>query len=104
MTKIHVYEAYGMIDATRKTVKQKRQNVNDVFDLWYAEIVDLANALGVAETVARKVGVQQHRSNVPSESAKEHYKRNVAIPLLDALSQQRDEQFSQDSRVVGFSN
>ena len=40
--------------------------------------------------------LQRNRTNVPSETSCEHYKRAVAIPLLDSLISQMKIRFSDD--------
>ena len=40
----------------------------------------------------------KNRSNTPSDSIEEHYKRTVAIPLLDNLSAQMDQKFNGEDR------
>ena len=42
------------------------------------------------ETVPRKTAIMKNKSNTPSDSIEEHYKRTIAIPLLDNLSAQMD--------------
>ena len=54
------------------------------------------NIIGVSECVPRKTSLQRNRSNVPSNTPMEHYKRAIAIPLLDSLLSQMKERFSED--------
>ncbi len=65
-----------------------------VFSSWYEEVLTLANKVGVAELVPRKTSLQRNRSNTPSESPSQHYKREIAIPLIDSLLSQMKERFS----------
>ncbi len=67
-----------------------------VFSSWYEEVLTLANKVGVAEFVPRKTSLQRNRSNTPSESPSQHYKRAIAIPLIDSLLSQMKERFSND--------
>ncbi len=43
----------------------------------------LAQAVNVEESVPRIASRQEHRSNVTAGNYKEHYRRNLTIPLLD---------------------
>ena len=42
----------------------------------------------------------KNRSNTPSDSVEEHYKRTVAIPLLDNISAQMDQRFNEEDRYA----
>ena len=41
---------------------------------------------------------EKYRSNTPSDSVEEHYKRTVAIPLPDNISAQMDQKFNGEDR------
>ena len=86
-----IYEAYRMVDKVLDSVKTTRSTIDTTFSLWY-EILQLA------EYVPRKTSLQRNCSNTPSESPMEHYKRAVAIPLLDSLLSQMVERFSDEGR------
>ena len=88
-----IYEAYRMIDKVIDSVKTTRFTIDTTFSLWYDEILQLAENIGTVESVPRR-----NRSNTPSESPMEHYKRVVAIPLLDSLLSQMVERFSDEGR------
>ena len=93
-----IYEAYSMIDSVIASVKTTRLTIDTTFSLWYDEILLLAESIGTVECVPRKTSLQRNRSNTPSESPMEHYKRVVAIPLLDSLISQMMERFSDEGR------
>ena len=57
----------------------------------------LAEVVGSNESVPRAVcGRQTLRSNVPADSPKQYYLRNIAIPFIDALKEQLETRFSRD--------
>ena len=93
-----IYEAYKLVDKVIDCVKTTRSTIDNTFSLWYDEILQLAENIGTVESVPRKTSLQRNRSNTPSESPKEHYKRVVAIPLLDSLLNQMVERFSDEGR------
>ena len=93
-----IYEAYRMIDQVIDSVKTTRFTIDTTFSLWYDEILQLAENIGTVESVPRKTSLQRNCSNTPSESPMEHYKRVVAIPLLDSLLSQMVERFSDEGR------
>ena len=68
-------------------MKATRQDVNNLFDIWYQDILRIADRIGFVESFPTKTNLQRNRSNTPtgSRSPIEHYKRSVAIPLLDFL-------------------
>ena len=72
-----------MVDSVIASVKTTRLIIDTTFSLWYDEILLLAESIGTVECVPRR-----NHSNTPSESPMEHYKRVVAIPLLDSLISQ----------------
>ena len=47
--------------------------------------LDLAGKLGIVEAIPRKTSIQRNRSNTPSSSPLDLYKKSVAIPLIDSL-------------------
>ena len=59
--------------------------IDSDFQIWYKEILDLAGKLGIVEAIPRKTNIQRNRSNTLSSSPIDHYKKSVAIPLLDSL-------------------
>ena len=58
----------------------------------------MADSVGAIETVPRKTAIMKNRSNTPSDSAEQHYKRTIAIPLLENLSVQMDQRFNGEDR------
>ena len=93
-----VYEAFKMVDNVIKQLNKIRENIDKEFSEWYTEISQLADRVGVSECVPRKTSIQRNRSNVPSTTPQEHYKRSIAIPLLDCLIVQLKDRFHGDSR------
>ena len=62
-------------------------------------LLDLAEKLGIVEARPRKTSsILRNRSNIPSCSPIDHYKKSVAIPLLDSLTIQMQDQFSDEDR------
>ena len=60
--------------------------------------VDLAEKLGIVEAIPRKTSTQRNRSNIPSSSPIDNYKKSGAIPLLDSLIIQMQDRFSDEDR------
>ena len=77
-------------------IERTRSNIDTVFTSWYDQILTLAEQVGSTESVPRKTSFQRNRTNIPSTTPCNHYKRAIAIPLLDSLFSQMKERFSDD--------
>ena len=94
-----IFEANMMVDEVIGNIKSVRKNIDSDFQVWYKQILDLAEKLGIVEASPRKTScIQRNRSNIPSCSPIDHYKKSVAIPLLDSLTIQMQDQFSDEDR------
>ena len=66
-----------MVDEAIGNVKFARKNIDSDFRIWYKEILDLAGKLGIVEAIPRKTSIQRNRSNTPSSSSIDHYKKEL---------------------------
>ena len=82
------------VDEVIGNIKSARKNIDVDFQVWYKEMLDLSWKLGIVEAVPRKTSIQKKRSNIPSSTPIDHYKKSVAIPLLDSLIIQMQDRFS----------
>ena len=96
-----ILDAYAMVDESIEEIKSVRKDIDATFVSWYRDITELAANIGVAESIPRKTSLQRNRSNTPSQSPMEFYKRSLAIPLLDSLTAQMEDRFLRDGRHVG---
>ena len=89
----------------KQTLHVVRSDIDAHFNTWYERILELANELGVQESMKQRCSIQLYRENYASNGIKEYYKRSVAIPFLDHLSRELDTRFSADNLIVysGFS-
>ncbi|KAI4461038.1 52 kda repressor of the inhibitor of the protein kinase-like protein-related [Holotrichia oblita] len=82
------------IDDILDVIKEDRQDVENVsYDL-FKKSLDIAEKVGVELSVPRVTQKQVHRSNPPSESAVEYWKRPIIILYLDSLTSSLDARFS----------
>ena len=95
-----IYRALKMVTNVVENLSKIRSNIDAIFPSWYGEIQKLADEIGVNENVPRRTSLQRNRSNTPSSSPQEHYKRAVAIPLLDSLITQLKERFSCENKKL----
>ena len=88
MTRISLLRMEWFTQYVTKRIEATRQDIYNLFDFWYQDILRLADRIGSVESFPRKANLQQNRSNTPTRSSRspiEHYKQSVAIPLLDSL-------------------
>ena len=90
-----ILEAYMMVDEVVGNIKSVRKNIDSDFQVWYIQILDLAEKLGIVERQAAYWGIAQ---TFPVD----HYKKSVAIPLLDSLTIQMQDQFSDEDRHTRY--
>ncbi|KAI4461445.1 52 kda repressor of the inhibitor of the protein kinase-like protein-related [Holotrichia oblita] len=85
------------IDDILDVIKEDRQDVENVsYDL-FKKSLDIAEKVGVELSVPRVTQKQVYRSNPPSESAVEYWKRSIIIPYLDSLTSSLDARFSNEN-------
>ena len=110
-----VYDAYAMVSCVIEDISSTRENISTVFGSWYNEALTLAEKVGVVECVPRKTSLQKNRTNVSSDTPRQHYQRAIAIPLLDFLLSQMKGRFSKEQchalkllflipSIIGFSS
>ena len=76
-----------------KSVRKHWQRLSSL-----VQILDLVEKLGIVEASPRKTSIQRNRSNIPSCSPIDHYKKFVAIRLLDSLIIIMQDRFSDEDR------
>ena len=92
-----ISEAFDRIKETQDAIARLRGS----FD---SEVMDVAmrrsEEMDVEVRVPRIVGRQRHRANAPADGPRDHYRRNMWIPLVDGLSSQLRERFPPSATVV----
>ena len=97
---VDVVRAYNQITFAKSTLQSARDGVDSVHARMYNEAVQIATGVNVEESMPRRTGWQQHRSNVPSSTPSQYYKRVLTIPILDHLISEMDRRFHHDSTSV----
>jgi hypothetical protein len=95
-----IFAAYGYIDTVIARLQKCRSEVDDVFQSWYAESVELALTVGVEPSKPRTASRQRNRPNTPSDSIEEYWKRTVCIPLLDSLLCEIKSRFAEQKSAI----
>ncbi|XP_060133298.1 52 kDa repressor of the inhibitor of the protein kinase-like [Zootoca vivipara] len=78
-------------------IKTDRQDIEHVSDDLLKKANDIAEKVGVELSVPRMSQKQIHRSNPPSETAIEYWRRSLIIPYLDSLTLSLNVRFSHEN-------
>ena len=89
-----IFKAFSVVSEVKAIYKSLRTNLSAHFDEIYDLAVAMAEKVGVAPSSPRIAGRQQHRPNTPAVDPKEYYRVNVAVPFLDHIISELDDQFS----------
>ncbi|XP_065068785.1 52 kDa repressor of the inhibitor of the protein kinase-like [Rhopilema esculentum] len=95
-----VVAAKEKISLTCTSLHRLRSEIDDIYLGWYEEAASIAESNSIFTAMPCTVLMQVNRSNAPSESVSQYYKRNVAIPFLDHLSGQMQARFSDRNKSV----
>ena len=90
----NILEAHQLISEVQDLYEKECQAVDDNFQLIYQQCERLAEKIGCEIAIPPITGRQQHRSNPPSASPLNYFKRTVAIPFLDFIVSSLEERFS----------
>ena len=71
--------------------------MDEKFSHVYKHAVRVARNVIVDPTMPRVAGRQIHRCNPLAENPEQYYQRNVAIPLINHIKAELDEQFSSNA-------
>ena len=52
-----IFEANMMVDEVIGNIKSVRKNIDSDFQVWYKQILDLAEELGIVEAIPRKTRI-----------------------------------------------
>ncbi|CAM4713081.1 unnamed protein product [Leuciscus chuanchicus] len=106
-TSVDIVEAFSMVDEVKNIYKELRETIEDDFNQIYKQAIRMAAQVDVQPTSQPRVaGRQTHRENVPAETVKDYYRRNMAIPFLDHVILEFESRFSPlsvtASRLLGL--
>ncbi|CAN7978385.1 unnamed protein product [Ixodes persulcatus] len=93
-------QACDYVDDIINILSEKRRNSETEFKKIFEQSCFLLHDVNVEMTLPRIVGRQSQRSNAPSVTPEEHYRRNVYLPLLADLENQLKERFQNHKKVV----
>ena len=101
-TTIDVVSAKRTIHDVIAILEKARTEVEERFSQVFKEVQELFKILGVEVTMPRVVKRQMNRSNLPATDAKEYYKINVFVPLLDHVITDLKDRFSDKSIKIFY--
>ena len=96
---LDIYEAFCDIDSVIEDFKTIRSTIDERYESWYEEILQITKSVGGEEKQSQIVGRQQHRSNQPVKCTKEYYKIAIVVPFCDEVVMQLNNHFSEDSKL-----
>lgn len=70
--------------------------MDEKFDHVYKHAVRVVLNVNVNPTMPRVASHQIHRCNAPADNPEQYYQRNVAVPLINHIKAELDEQFSRN--------
>lgn len=95
-----IVEAVTEINNLKCVVQDLRDNIDKHHDQWFAEVEQMCTAIGAEPSLPRLCARQTHRSNIPSQTPKEYYRRTITIPLLDHMLSEMDCRFSTHQQIA----
>ena len=87
-----IFEAYTMVDEVIGNIKSARKNIDIDFQVWYKEMLDLSEKLGIVEAIPRKTAYGGIAQTFPV------LVQLITTPLLDSLIIQMQDRFSDENR------
>lgn len=89
-----IAKAFDEIGTVKATLQKSRDGVEAFRERVFDKAKAIAADVDVEVSVPRVVGRQVHRSNTPSSSPSQHFRRQLTIPLLDHLCGEIEERFN----------
>ena len=96
-----IFQAYEMVTEVTQVYRKLRDDVVVHFGRCYAQAVRMAEKIRTTPDMPRIAKRQIHRSNTPAATPEEYYRLNLAIPFLDHISNEFEQQFTGLSAKCG---
>ena len=82
-------DGFSMVETTKSDLQVLREAFQPVFEA----ATELSDALDVEVAMPRACKKQTQRANAPAENAEEHYRRNIFLPVVDAVTSELTRRF-----------
>ena len=92
---VEVYFGFKKVEEVMNSYTDIRSGIDKWFERLYTKVLRLSELVGSAEERPRV----NRRGATPAETAKEYWKRAVAIPFLDIVSSELKSRFSHEKRA-----
>lgn len=92
---VEVYFGFKKVEEVMNSYTDIRSGIDTWFERLYTKVLRLSELVGSAEERPRV----NRRGTTPAETAKEYWKRAVAIPFLDIVSSELKSRFSHEKRA-----
>lgn len=92
--------ALTLADDVLFTARNLRSRAHEVFHELFEHITSVCEEIGLVIEMPRIVGQQRMRSNVPSSTPEEYFRRCVFLPFLEAFTEQIDERFVKHKSIL----
>ncbi|XP_046853058.1 52 kDa repressor of the inhibitor of the protein kinase-like [Xenia sp. Carnegie-2017] len=97
-----IADGLNLIEALKKLSRNVRNEVDVYRANWYSIALTMAEKVGVEEKKPRTCGRQAIRSNVPSESVSDYFKKTITIPLADHLCSELEKRFDSSATSIYY--
>ncbi|KAF0723880.1 52 kDa repressor of the inhibitor of the protein kinase-like, partial [Aphis craccivora] len=94
---LNVNTATELISNTRQIIQNERYQANITFNRIWKTILDISEKLNIVLCMPRLSVKQTYRSNIPSDTVEDYYRKNTFIPLLDAIISDFDQRFDKNT-------
>ena len=95
-----IVDGYAHIDESVREIHEIRENMDTKWPEWFSEAGNLADNLGIELKRPRTARLQKHRATPPSDDHSSFFKRPIAIPFMDSLSNELKTRFSPANRKL----
>ena len=92
---VEVYFSFKKVEEVMNSYTDIRSGIDKWFERLYTKVLRLSELVGSAEERPRV----NRRGTTPAKTAKEYWKRAVAIPFLDIVSSELKSRFSHEKRA-----
>lgn len=92
--------AINMVNSIKSILHNMRVEADAKFRPLYEEVKSLAVDLNAEESIPRICRFQQHRLNIPHETAEDYYRRGIFIPYLDDILSSLEERFLSHEKTL----
>lgn len=90
-----ICQAFSEIDSVTTALQKVRTDVDSYHTRWFSEALSIGESVEAEEpSIPRICGHQRNRSNVPSDTPEEYYKRTITVPFLDHLCTELVDRFA----------